>query len=240
MSFWKKLFGGASDITAKALEPQKITTPTPTSPPQQNADPEKLYKHGVELFGKEKFREAVSVLEEAARLSPSSAPVHFTLGVTYSRIAGEFGSDEEKVRPWVKKTRDCFKKALDLAARSGGLNEKQLSTARDAVTAFDRITERDSPSVPEAQRKKIFADFMETHDTEFLLGTNIAQEFRTASWSPTGGLADMMQSLNRNAAQADAATYAKIGEKYGLSEGQLRTIVEEGKQQKWPCRAVAT
>jgi hypothetical protein len=215
MSWWKNLFAGSAK------------------------NPEQLYKHALELFGQQKFRDAAAVLEDTARLNPSSAPVHFTLGATYSRIAGEYGKDEEKVRPWAKKSRDCFKKAVNLAPTSGGLNEKQLSIARDVVTAFDRITERDSPSLPVEQRQKIFADFMETHDTEFLLGTNLAQEIGTAARSPALGLGAMMQSINRSGQQADAATYSKIGRKYGLSEGQLRAIVEEGKQKKWPFRAVA-
>jgi hypothetical protein len=37
-----------------------------------------------------------------------------------------------------------------------------------------------------------------------------------------------MQSLNRNAAQADGATYAKIRKKCGLNEAQLRTIIDGG------------
>ena len=201
-------------------------------------DPEKLYRHAVELFGQEKFRDAAEVLEETARLNPNSAPVHFTLGVTYSRIAGEYGSDEYKVRPWMKKSVDCFRKAVGLASQYGGLNEKQLSNARDVATAFDKIMEKESPSLPEDQRRKIFADFMETHDTEFLLGTNIAQEFGAASRSPTGGLGAMMQSLNQNAAQADKATYAKVGKKYGIGEGQLRAIIEEGKDKKWQVRRI--
>jgi transposase-like protein len=215
MSWLKKLFGAGTQNT------------------------EKFYNRGVELFGQDRFRDAAEVLEETARLNPNSAPVHFTLGATYSRIAGEYGNDEEKVRPWAKKSRDSFKNAVDLAPTSGGLNEKQLSIARDAVTAFDRITERDSPSLPEEQRRKIYADFMETHDTQFLLGTNLAREIGAAARSPGLGLGAMMQSINSSGQQADVATYAKIGRKYGLSEGQLRAIVGEGKQKKWPFKAVA-
>lgn len=213
MSWWKNLFGKSSK------------------------DPGKLYQQAVDLFGRDKYREAAAALEEAARLAPDAAPVHFTLGATYSRIAGEYDS-EEKMRPWAQKSRDSFKKALDLAGSSGGLDQRQLSIARDAVTAFDRITERDSPSLTEERRREVFADFMETHDTELLLGTNIAQEFRAAAGSQGGGLAAMMQSLNRSSAQADEATYEKVGKKYGLSKGQLIAIVEEGKQKKWPFRSV--
>jgi hypothetical protein len=199
-------------------------------------DPEQMYKLALDLFGREKFRDAAEILEETVSLNPNSAPVHFTLGITYSRIIGECGADDDKVRPWATKSMDCFKKAVELASKFGGLNEKQLSIARDAATAFDRIKEKEFPSLPEDQRRKIFADFMETHDTEYLLGTDI-EELRAAS--SMGSPRAMMQVLNRHGAQADAATYAKIGRKYGIREGQLQAIVQEGKEKKWPFRAVA-
>jgi len=178
---------------------------------------------------------AAELLEEEARLNPSSASVHFSLGAEYSRIANEYGNDEESIRPWAKKSRDSFKKAVDLALSSGGLNEKQIAIAQGAVNTFDRIMERDSPSIPEDQRKKIFADFMETHDTEFLLGSNLLPELRKSA----PGLGDMMQSIKRSGQQADATTYAIIAQKYELTEGQLRAIIEEGEQKKWPFKAVA-
>jgi len=215
MSWFKSLFGGGSQ------------------------NPEEMYKQAVQLFGQNKFHDAVKLLEETARLNPGSAPVQFTLGATYSRIGAERPHDEDHARRWMLKSRDAFQKCLDLAPRSGGLNEKQLTTAREAVIAFDRVAAIGSPTRPEGERKRIFADFMETHDTEFLLGTNIAQEFnQAAGGDPGAGLVAMMQSLNRNAAQADAATYAKIGGKYHVSEGELRAIVDEGKQKKWPFRGV--
>jgi len=185
------------------------------------------------------FQDAARLLEETAQLNPGSAPVQFTLAATYSRLGAERPHDEDHARKWMLKSRDAFKKCLDLAPRSGGLNEKQLATAREAVTAFDRVAAIGSPTRPEGERKRIFADFMETHDSEFLLGTNIAREFdEAASGDPGAGLVSMMQSLNRNAAQADAATYAKIGKKYQMSEGELRAIVDEGKQKNWPFRGV--
>lgn len=107
----------------------------------------KLYEHALGLFGEQKFRDATALLEEMAGLDPNATPVHFTLGACYARIGGEYGTDEEKIRPWAKKSRDSFKKALDLAATSGGLNEKQLSIARDVVIAFDRITEVEKGTV---------------------------------------------------------------------------------------------
>ena len=96
-----------------------------------------------------------------------------------------------------------------------------------------------SPSLVEDQRKAIFADFKETHDTEFLLGTNIAQEVVSWSTNLAGGLGDLSQSIDQNAEKADAATYAKIGNKYGLGERELRALVQEGEEKKWPFRGVA-
>lgn len=220
MGIFEKLFGRAKGKRGEARH-------------TRTKDPDQLYKHALELFRKEKFREAAEVLEETAGINPNSARVHFTLGGTYSRIAGEYRSDEDKLRAWAKKSVDCFRKAVGLASQYGGLNEGQLSMARDAVTAFDKIMAKESPSLPEDQRRKIFADFMKTQDTELLFGTNIAQELYDAS-----SFEAMQQSVGRSGAQADAATYAKICNKYGLSEGQLRAIVEEGKAGKWPFRGV--
>jgi LysM repeat protein len=210
MSLFKNLFGGDSK------------------------DPEKLYKHALELFGQEKFQDAAVVLEETAGLNPNSAPVQFTLGVTYSRIAGEFGKDEEKILPWLKKAADCLQKAMDISAKTGELNEQQLTIARDIVVAADRVSKKETSSLEEDQRKKIFADFMETQDSEFLMGANILQDFKPSS----GDLLAMGQILNKSGAQADTATYGKISKKYGISEAQLNTIVEEGKQKKWSFKGV--
>lgn len=176
------------------------------------------------LFELGKFRDAAEALEEAARLIPDSAPVHYTLGLTYSQIAGEYGSVEEEVRPWAKKSRDCLKKAVDLAMRFGGLNEDQLSLARESVTGLDRLMEEDSPPTAEDQRRKIFADF-----GDFRLKC-VPQEPPAAATSPSG----FLQSIARNTGQADATAYAKTVEKYGLSESQIKDIVEEGKQKGWP------
>jgi len=201
-------------------------------------DPEKLYRDGLKQFGEGKFRDAAQNLEEVIKLNPTSAPAYFTLGATYSRIAGEYGSDENAIRPWIEKSAESFRKALRLASQYGGLNPKQIDTAKNVVTAFDRVVEKQTPSLPEEQRKKIYADFMETKDTELLLGTNLARDVMMASGRP-GGLAQMMQSLNSNSAKANEAAAAKITNKYHVNRGQLMAIEEEGKKNKWPFKAVA-
>jgi hypothetical protein len=201
-------------------------------------DPDKLYRDALELFGQERFREAAEALEEVARLDPNSAPVQFTMGATYSRIAGEYGDDEEAMRPWAEKSKVAFKEATNLASQYGGLNDKQLTIARDAAAAFDRIMERDSPSLPEDQRKKIYADYVETKDSELLLGTSLVEEIGAASRGPTASLAQMMTSLQSNAAKAEEAAVAKMTQKYGVTQGQLMAIEEEGKEKEWPFRAV--
>lgn len=220
MGFLEKLFG-----SRKEKKPAK--------------DPEALYRNALDLFGQERFRESAGVLEEVARLDPNSAPVRFTLGVTYSRIAGEYGDDEETMRVWAEKSNEAFGLSVDLASQYGGLNENQLTIARDAATAFDRIMERETPSLAEDQRKKIYADLMETKDSELLLGTSLAQDMAAASRSPTASLAQMMQSLQSSGAKAEEAAVEKITQKYGITRGQLMAIEEEGKEKAWPFRAVA-
>jgi tetratricopeptide (TPR) repeat protein len=191
------------------------------------------------VFEQMRFKEAAKILEEAAELYPNSAPVQFSLGVTYSRIAGEY-KDEDAVRPWALKSGEAFKKAVNLANRYGGLNDEQLAKARESAELIKRIKgikERKTPSIPEDQRKKIYADFMETKDSELLSGTSLVQDFVDASRS-SGNLEQMMQSLNNNAAKAEEAAVAKITKKYGITKGQLIAIEDEGKVKNWPFESV--
>jgi tetratricopeptide (TPR) repeat protein len=206
--------------------------------PGSTGDPEKLYQDALELFGKERFREAADALEELARFDPGSATTQFTLGATYSRIAGEYEEDEETMRSWVEKSSRAFGEAVNLARQYGGLNDQQLAMARDASTAFDRLMERDRPSLPEDQRKTIYADYVETKDSELLLGTSLVQDVGAASRGPAASLAQMMEAVQGNAAKAEEAAVGKITQKYGITRGQLMAIEEEGKEKKWPFRAV--
>lgn len=68
------------------------------------------------VFEQGRFKEAAKTLEEAAELYPNSAPVQFSLGVTYSKIAGEY-KDEDAVRPWALKSGEAFKKAVNTTRR---------------------------------------------------------------------------------------------------------------------------
>ncbi len=102
-------------------------------------DPEELYRRAIELFDQERFRDSANFLEETVKAKPTSAAVYFTLGATYSRIAGECGDDEEKIRPWAEKSKEAFGKAVNLESQYGGLNEKQLSIAKNVVLTYGNI-----------------------------------------------------------------------------------------------------
>jgi len=188
------------------------------------------------VFEQMGFKEAIKILEKAAERYPNSAPVQFSLGVTYSRIAGEY-KDEDAVRPWALKSGEAFKKAINLANRYGGLNDEQLAKARESVELVERakhIKERKTPSIPEDQRKKIYADFMETQDSEFLSG----------SLQGIGGLSvslnfnEMAKGLYKGADAAKDAAAVKITKKYGITKGQLSAIEDEGKTKNWPFKSV--
>jgi tetratricopeptide (TPR) repeat protein len=116
---------------------------------------EMSYDHAIELFGQGKFREALPVLEETAKLNPSSASVYFSLAATYSKIAGEYVNDEEKIEQLAKKARDCFKKSLELARTLGGLDDKQVMIARDFVAAFERFKKPEGRVVSEKKSPRV-------------------------------------------------------------------------------------
>jgi len=92
-----------------------------------------MYTEALDLFKRNKFRDAARILEEASPLNPTSAPIQFTLAVTYSRIGGECGNDNAAALPWLKKSGGAFKKAIDLAATHGGLNASQIEKARSSL-----------------------------------------------------------------------------------------------------------
>ena len=211
----------------------------PANAAPQATDPEKLYGQARELIQKEEFREAVPLLEAATRLNPKSAAVHFSLGYAYSQIGAEYREDEEAIRPWAEKSMNAFLKAIHLGRQHGGLTEEQVKIARDAAAAFHRVMRRDADELSEEKRKQIYADFVDTRDSELLLGTNLASEFQAASLgNPLAGLAAMSKSLERNTAKAEKAAVAKISSKYGITEVQLMAIYQEGKQKKWPIQRV--
>jgi hypothetical protein len=205
----------------------------------RSRDPKELFRDGLGLFKQERFREAVPILELVTSLDPTFAPAQFTLGGAYLRIAEGY-HDEDAVRPWANKSANAFREAIDLANRYGGLNDRQLDLARNAVIKFDLAEQshkmkRETLSLPEGRRIQIYADFMETKDSEFLLGTNL-NDF--TALSRRGELAQMARSLENNAAKAEEAAIAKITGKYGITKEQLIAIAQEGEEKKWPFESI--
>jgi tetratricopeptide (TPR) repeat protein len=93
--------------------------------------------------------------------------------------------------------------------------------------------------LPEEQRRKVYADFVETKDSELLLGTNLVGDFqRIAAGNPLGALAQMQQSLQQSGEKARRAATEKMLRKYGLRQFELLLIEEEGKEKRWPFQAV--
>ncbi|NIM92136.1 MAG: hypothetical protein GTO18_00260 [Anaerolineales bacterium] len=203
-------------------------------------DPKALFRDGLALFNQEKYREAIPILEKAAEVDPTYAPVQFTLGGAYLRVAGEYGNDEDAARHWGNKSAEAFRKSLEIASQYGGLDDNQLTLARNTVKTFEDAEtayqmQREVTSLPEDQRKQIYADFMETKDSELLQGIDI-QDFTESS--RRGDLAQMARSLERNAAEAEKVAIAKITEKYGISVELLTRIADEGKEKEWPFEEI--
>jgi hypothetical protein len=203
-------------------------------------DTQAHFQHGLDLFNQGKPREAILILEVVAKTDPTFAPAQFTLGAAYSRVAGEYGDDEESVRVWANKSAEAFRKATDLARRYGGLNDKQLAMAQDAVRMFESAegayqARKGAPSLPEDQRKRIYAEFMQAKDSAFLQGIDM-QDLEAAS--RRGDLAHMAQSLNFQGTKAEDAVSAKIAGKHKITREQLMAIEREGDAKKWPFKGV--
>lgn len=140
----RKLFGTDKP---KPSEPPVAAGPVSQPPPSPESKSwEKLYGDAINCFKRNQFRDAAKLLEEANSLNPMSPPIYFTLATTYSRIGGEFGSDQAAVLPWLRKSGAAFQSAIDFAARHGGLTDEQLAKARQAVSACAPFMREDSAS----------------------------------------------------------------------------------------------
>ena len=138
---------GLSRDKTTATEPQMAKTgafeegdkipAASVSSPEDEA--ERLFQKGRELFAQEKFREAVQPLEKAAELHPTASQIHFTLGMTYGKVAAELAYDGEKAVPWTNRSRLSFKSALNHASKHDGLNDKQLAVARESITEMEKL-----------------------------------------------------------------------------------------------------
>jgi hypothetical protein len=195
-----------------------------------------LYQTATNLFKSERFQEALDVFERLSVIDSSSAAVHFMLGTTYTRLGGQRSKDNDSLVPWLKKAVAAFKVALELANQHGGLTAEQRNIAADAALHGERVIEQHSPSLPEDRRRKIFADLMETIDSELLLGTNLAGDFEQATQAAS--IKMMADGLKKNAAIAEDAALEKVTVRHRITRGQALAIKEEGREKKWPFKAV--
>ena len=153
MNFWKRLLGGKSPETPPATkrqteQPRAANTqpiPSPAARPARDRssapedEAERLFQGGRQLFAQNKFQQAVQPLERAAELHPTSPEIHFTLGMTYGRVAAEFAYDGEKSLSWAKKSRMSLQSALKHSPAHGGLNAKQVAVARESITEYEKL-----------------------------------------------------------------------------------------------------
>jgi len=162
---WRRLFGGlfrTRSAEDKAAEPKR----------KKDEDPEALYQRALRFFHDKQFRDAHALLESAAKSLPNSAPLHFTLATTCSRIAGEYGKNEDAARPWGEKSYHAFRKAIDLNKSFGGLDANQLQKATDAADALGRF-------FSEKDREQTNTDYAGADQTE-LTSEQFVQAVRKA------------------------------------------------------------
>jgi tetratricopeptide (TPR) repeat protein len=224
MSIWKKLFG--DDLK---------TVPSPSQHTSERAeDPNSLYQTAVEHFKNERFKDALNLFEKLTGIEPSSAQVYYMLGTTYTRLAGQLCTDDNSLLPWLRKSIAAFKRAANLARDRGGLTAEQFETASEAALHGERVIERHSPSVPEERRRQVYADFMETQDTEFLSDSSVTRGM--AEGSRTLNLKMIQEAISNGGARAEAAALDKVMTRHNLTKGQLLAIKEEGREKNWPFK----
>lgn len=212
---------------------------TPSATPKSAVlgdDPAALYQAASNLFKKERFKEALDLFEKLGRIDACSAPVHFMLGMTYTRLGGQLCSDDDSLVPWLRKSVAAFRRASELANDHGGLTAEQRNTATEFALHGERVIERHSPSIPEERRRGIFADLMETTDTEFLSDTTVDRGMEEASRKISFKM--MQEAISRGGARAEAAALDKVAARHSITRGQLLAIKEEGRENKWPFKAV--
>lgn len=195
-----------------------------------------LYQSAMNLFKSDRFQEALDAFEKLAVVDSSSAPVHFMLGTTYMRLGGQRCNDDDSLVPWIKKAVSAFKMASDIAKQHGGLTAEHRKIAAEAALHGERVIERHSPSQPEERRRTIYGDLMETIETELLLGTNLTSDFEQASRAASSKM--MADSLKRNTSIAEDAALEKVTALHGITKGQALAIKEEGREKKWPIKAI--
>jgi hypothetical protein len=188
---------------------------------------ERLYQKGLRLTREHRFQQAIPILEEAAMLNPVSASIHQVLGFSYSQVAGEYEGDEAAMNSWVNKAADTFWKAITLHREHGGLEQKQVTTAMEMVAAVDRINIGKSNTPPEDQRKTIFREYKSARESGFDFYAAAGDIIRGSS------LTDMFGSLQRHSGGAEDKAIAHAMKKFGVTERQLRAMIQEGENKNW-------
>jgi hypothetical protein len=181
---------------------------------------ERGYKKGLRLTRQRHFHRAIPILEEAATLNPVSAPIHQVLGFSYSQVAGEYEGDEVAMNSWMGKAADTFWKAITLHREHGGLEEKQLSTAIEIVSAFDRIQMQRSNVPAKDQRMKAYAAYR-SRDASGL-------DFAGALHSFFNG-----RNLQASISDAESRMLTEVADKFKISERQMSAIIQEGESNGW-------
>ncbi|MBL7182902.1 MAG: tetratricopeptide repeat protein [Anaerolineae bacterium] len=92
---------------------------------------------------------------------------------------------------------------------------------------------KDDVDLPEEDRKRVYADFMETQDGKFIGGVDLARLYDIA-YSPFGTLDKMAQTIGKSGEEAREAAIEEMLQKYDLKQYELLLIEEEGRQKKWP------
>ena len=227
MSILDKLFGRKGPIKkAESLSKAPIKKAnTPSNDPIKKA--ESLYQEGLNAVRAERFKDAVSLLEVAARLNPQSAPIHNILAFSYFRIGAENMGDEETINSLASKGADTWWRAITLHRQHGGLEPKQLTTAMEFVARVDGAKMRQANVPPEEERKKIFLEWKVRRESGF--------DFNAATGDMLKGrdLLEMTQAFSRHSGNAESIAIEYVTKTFGLNERQLRAIVMEGANKKW-------
>jgi tetratricopeptide (TPR) repeat protein len=187
---------------------------------------ESLYQKGLKAIDTDQFGEAISALEEGAKLNPQSAPIHIILAFSYTGIAGEYESDEVALNSWMNKAADTYWKAITLHRQHGGLDEKQWTKAMEIVAMVDRIKITQSNVPPEEERKKIFFEYKSKMEFEFDPFAAMGDIWRSDS------LSSAYRSLQQHSGNAEDKAIQHLMSAFGINERQLRAIIQEGENKE--------
>ena len=186
---------------------------------------EKTLEYAINLFGKNKYKDVIEILESIEQANSKSAYFYFLLGSSYTQYGGQNFNDDYLLLPWIRKSVTALKKSLELEKTYSGLSQSQHQIAYDASLHGERIIEMHSPSLPEEMRRKIYSEYNSLSEKELYNITNLSQG--------GGGAFDMMNMLTKNISKSKTIAAEKIIVRYNLSKGQMLAIDQEGKEKNW-------